>query len=81
MRQRIFNFIKDYLETIKPLNMNDDEILNYRYLDAGHIDSFGLIQFIIAIEEEFNIKLEPKDTESDEFRYVGGLIKLIEAKL
>ena len=81
MRQRIFNFIKDYLETIKPLNMNNDEILNYRYLDAGHIDSFGLIQFIIAIEEEFNIKLEPKDTESDEFRYVGGLIKLIEAKL
>ena len=61
--------------------MNNDEILNYRYLDAGHIDSFGLIQFIIAIEEEFNIKLEPKDTESDEFRYVGGLIKLIEAKL
>ena len=81
MKQRTFEFIKAYLNEIKPITLNDEEMISYRYLDAGHIDSFGLIQFIMAIEEEFNITLEAADTESDEFRYVGGLVDIIESKL
>ncbi len=72
-------FLKKYLNDIKVLDMDDEQFLNYNYL-SGHIDSFGIIHFIMAIEEEFNIQLLPEDTESEEFRTIGGLIKIIENK-
>ena len=57
------------------------EKLAYRYLDAGHIDSFAIMGFIIELEELFGIELLPEDTQSDEFRTVGGLVRLIEKKI
>ena len=77
---RIIDFLRNYLNEIKPIEMDDNEFLKYRYLD-NHLDSFGIIQFIMAIEDEFNIKLLPEDTESEEFRTIEGLIKIIESKL
>lgn len=73
------DFLKEYLNEIKPIEMNDNEFLKYRYLD-NHLDSFGIIQFIMAIEEEFGITLLPEDTESEEFRTIEGAIKIIESK-
>lgn len=73
------DFLKEYLSEIKPINMNDEKFLNYRYLDK-HLDSFGIIQFIMAVEEEFSISLLPEDTESEEFRTIKGIIKIIESK-
>lgn len=73
------DFLKEYLNEIKPIEMNDNEFLKYRYLD-NHLDSFGIIQFIMAIEEEFGITLLPEDTESEEFRTIEGVIKIIESK-
>jgi len=73
-------FLWDYLNEIKPLNLSEEEFLKYRYLD-NHLDSFGIIQFIMAIENEFNITLEAKDTESEEFRTIEGLINIISKKL
>lgn len=82
MKQKIYKFLIDYLNQTKPIDdITEEELLDYRYLDNGHIDSFGLIQFIMAIEEEFDITLEPEDTESDEFRHIKGLIQIIEKKL
>ena len=76
----IKKFLWNYLNEIKPLNLNEEEFLKYRYLD-NHLDSFGIIQFIMAIENEFNITLEAKDTESEEFRTIEGLINIISKKL
>lgn len=73
------DFLKEYLNEIKPIEMNDNEFLKYRYLD-NHLDSFEIIQFIMAIEEEFGITLLPEDTESEEFRTIEGVIKIIESK-
>lgn len=73
------DFLKEYLNEIKPIEMNDNEFLKYRYLD-NHLDSFEIIQFIMAIEEEFGITLLPEDTESEEFRTIEGVIKIIERK-
>ncbi|MEF3191930.1 MAG: acyl carrier protein [Campylobacterales bacterium] len=82
MEEKIYEFIKSYLESRAPLNFaTKEELLSCRYLDHGHIDSFGIINFIVALEEEFGITLESQDTESDEFRYVGGLVELIARKL
>lgn len=77
---RIIDFLRNYLNEIKPIEMDDNEFLKYRYLD-NHLDSFGIIQFIMTIEDEFGIKLLPEDTESEEFRTIEGVIKIIESKL
>lgn len=53
----------------------------YRYLDGGHVDSFGLLHFIMEIEAEYGITLTAEDTQSDEFRWIGGLAGLIAGKL
>ena len=76
----IKKFLWDYLNEIKPINLSEEEFLKYRYLD-NHLDSFGIIQFIMAIENEFNITLEAEDTESEEFRTIEGLINIISKKL
>lgn len=82
MEKRIYDFIKSYLEGIAPIKASGEEaVMNYRFMDNGHIDSFGIMNFIMAIEDEFGITLEAADTESDEFRYIGGLIKIISAKV
>jgi acyl carrier protein len=77
---RIIDFLWNYLNEIKPLEMSKEEFLKYRYLD-NHLDSFEIIQFILAIENEFNITLNPEDTESEEIRTIEGLAKIIEGKL
>ena len=78
--QEIKKFLREYLNEVKPLNLSDEDFLNYRYLD-NHLDSFGIIQFIMAIEEKFNITLLPEDTESEEFRTIKRLIEIIKSKL
>lgn len=80
-QKKIYNFIVDYLENIRPIPFEDKEkILEYRYLDEGHIDSFSIANFILDLEDEFNISLESRDTESDEFRTVGGIVEIIAKK-
>lgn len=81
MKNKILSFLVEYLNEINEIDLTIEELNNYRYLDQKHIDSFGLIQFIMAIEDEFDIQIDPVDTESDEFRYLGGLTSIIERKL
>nr|WP_321271238.1 acyl carrier protein [uncultured Tolumonas sp.] len=81
MNNPILHFICDALNSRSPLKLDGNALLTYRYLDAKHLDSFGLIQFIVEIEDEFDIELTPEDTQSDEFRYVGGLVELISRKV
>jgi acyl carrier protein len=76
----IIKFLWDYLNEIKPLNLSKEEFLKYRYLDS-HLDSFEIMQFILAIENEFDITLLPKDTESEEIRTIEGLANIIKGKL
>lgn len=53
------------------------EKIKFRYLEKGHLDSINLINFIIAIEDEFLIKFSSKDTESESFRSLEGISNLI----
>jgi D-alanine--poly(phosphoribitol) ligase subunit 2 len=53
---------------------------SYRYVEQGIVDSMNLITFIIELEETFDIELDPADTESDEFRTIGGLVQIVTQK-
>lgn len=76
--------IRDFiLKTIEkksrlPVNENIDQ---FNYIDSGHIDSIGLIKFVLDLENEFGIDIAPEDMESEEFRTIGGLAALIEKHL
>ncbi|MBU1109295.1 MAG: acyl carrier protein [Candidatus Riflebacteria bacterium] len=73
-------FIYKQLEKKAPLPP-EDTIATYRYLDRGHVDSIGLIKFIFEIEDEFQIQFASEETQSDEFRTIGGLISIIRRKM
>jgi acyl carrier protein len=80
MSDEILIYLKTYWKNLGKHVTNDTEFIKYRYLDSGDIDSFEIVHFIIDIEENFNISIDADDTESDEFRYIGGLIGIIEKK-
>ncbi|HNV69526.1 MAG TPA: acyl carrier protein [Candidatus Ozemobacteraceae bacterium] len=80
MQDRVLTFLRKQLEKKAPLPP-ESTLPAYRYLDRGHVDSLGLIKFIFEIEEEFQIQLTPEDTQSDEFRTIGGLAAMIRGKL
>ena len=75
----INKFLVDLLE--EKGRIPKKNILHYRYLDSAHIDSLGILGFINKIENRFKIKLNSKDTNSDEFRYIEGLSKIIRKKI
>lgn len=68
------------LERAELPDSKQSEYHTFRFLDAGIIDSFNLMQFIMEIEEEFDIELTPDDTQSEEFRTLGGLALIIDGK-
>lgn len=80
-RDKVLNFIVDFLEKRGNLPVDKNEILQYRYLDVGHIDSFGMVQLIMSIEDEFDIKLQAENLENVEgLSTVGGLVDLVETR-
>ena len=59
------------------LAASPDELLELDYLEAGIVDSFGLIMLINQLEEDFQVLLDADVITSDEFRRIGGLIDII----
>jgi acyl carrier protein len=77
---RIRDFIVKTIEKKSKLP-TDQNIEQFNYIDSGHIDSIGLIKFILDLENEFGIDIAPEDMDSEEFRTIGGLAMLIERRL
>jgi acyl carrier protein len=78
VKESVFDYLKKYFENIGIVILDDKDFLKFNYLESDRIDSFEIIQLIVGIESEFKILIEANDTESDEFRTIGGLIKIIE---
>lgn len=79
---QITNALLSILEKNGPIpGQTPAEQMSFRYLDSGHIDSLSIINFIFEVEEVFGVNLSPEDTQSDEFRTVGGLTSLINQKI
>jgi len=77
-QKKIFEKLIEILEKNKKLPFRTKKkILNFRYLDVGFIDSIQIMNLIISIEKTFKIKISARDTESNDFRTVKGLIKII----
>ncbi len=81
-REEILNVIIDFLGKRGKLPEDKKKLLSYRYLDVGHIDSFGMVQLIMSIENEFDIELQAENLENVEgLSTVGGLVDLVETRV
>lgn len=56
-------------------------ISDYRFMESGHIDSLGVMKFILQIEDKFDIEISDEDIVSQRFQTVGGLSELIHEKI
>ena len=74
------DFILAELSRKGPLPAGVD-IETFDYRQSGHIDSIGLIKFVLNLEREFDIEFSEDEVGSPAFRIVGSLASLIETKL
>ena len=82
MREEILNKICSFLNLDTNIyKENEEELLRLDYLESGLIDSFGLIQLFLYIEEEFGVSLKSEDIEDLNLRTIGGLLEKILSKV
>jgi acyl carrier protein len=62
----------------KSKDIDDEELLNMKFLDEGLIDSFQIIEMITRIEEVFGIRLSTDKITSRDFRTLKGVAKIVE---
>ena len=74
----IWNTLTRLASTKSPLPTNVEP--DFDYIESGHVDSIGLIHFMMGIEENFGVELSDEDVQSDRFRTLGGLTALIAEK-
>lgn len=72
--------VKDKIvEMVKEELLVDDIDLNADLTNDYQIDSIGLIEFIMALEDEFDVELP--DDELQDLRTTQDVINLVESKL
>jgi len=82
--EQVKQFIIEQLEVYGPIENNSSEIIDlnsFNFINSGHIDSLGLMKFMIALEAEFDIKFTDDELLSEQFRIVQGLAELIRMKI
>lgn len=56
------------------------DVDSINFIEEGYMDSLGLIQFIVELEDEFGIQFTEDEMNLLDFRRIGGLIELVERK-
>ena len=73
-------FVTEYIQREYTV-AEDVDIMTLNYIEAGYIDSMGLIQFIATLEDEFGIAFSDEDMQNPNIRIVGKLIEMITNKM
>jgi methoxymalonate biosynthesis acyl carrier protein len=45
--------------------------------DTGLLDSLSMVQLMVALEEEFSIRIEPEDLDFEDYRSVKSMTEMI----
>ncbi|MBU3099901.1 D-alanine--poly(phosphoribitol) ligase subunit DltC [Clostridium estertheticum] len=73
MEETIYNI----LEEITGEDLREES--NENLFDSGRLDSLGIIELIVAIEENFNIKLDPAIVGRKDIETPNKLIEYLKA--
>ena len=82
--EQIKQFIIEQLEVYGPIETNSSEIIDldsFNFIESGHIDSLGIMKFMIELEAEFDIKFTDEELLSEDFKTIDGLSNLINQNL
>ena len=72
------NLVASVLNNI--LSQKGQSISEYdeKIFESGLIDSFGIVEFVLALEERFQIKIPPADLTIQNFASINEISKLVE---
>ncbi|HLG02432.1 MAG TPA: acyl carrier protein [Bacteroidia bacterium] len=70
------NFIRDYLKENLFIAAGDDESL----LKTRRMDSIGVVDLAVAIEEEYDAKINFTDITDDNFDTINKMVSFFESK-
>jgi acyl carrier protein len=79
-QKEIFDYILHLLEKKKPIP-KDEDIGQLNYYTSGHVDSMGMMKFIVEIEDKYNIELSDEDIVKDGFKTIQGVVDLVWKKV
>mgnify|MGYP001596616828 CR=1 FL=1 len=68
--------IYDILEEITGEDLREES--NVNLFDTGRLDSLGIIELIVAIEEKFNLKLDPAIVSRKDIETPNKLIEYLQ---
>jgi D-alanine--poly(phosphoribitol) ligase subunit 2 len=76
--QRIMN--EEILELLAEICENDDvkEELDLELFDSGLLDSLGFAEFLVELEERFDVVISPSEVERDEINTPEKILALVE---
>ena len=75
----IKEFIIDYLQREYTIEVED--IMSLNFVETGYVDSFGLLTFILSLEQEYGIEFSEDELQDPSFKVVGSLIETVAKKV
>ena len=75
----IKEFIIDYLQREYTIEVED--IMSLNFVETGYVDSFGLLTFILSLEQEYGIEFSEDELQDPSFKVVGTLIETVAKKV
>lgn len=76
-RPEIYNFITNNFLGAKENNLSDDESL----LEKGVIDSTGVMELILFLEETFKVSIEDDEIVPDNLDTINRISQFVNSKL
>ena len=76
VKERVLDYIQR--EYRLPENIDVD---SFNFVKTGYVDSIGIIQFIVLLEEEFGIEFSDEELSDVQYQVIGEFVKLIENKI
>ncbi len=67
-----------YAEPIKSLGLNPDELPDgFDFFVSGVIDSFGILEMISSLEEEFRVQVDMGALDAEQITLLGPLSRFV----
>ena len=60
-----------------PPGESADDLLEVNYFDRRLLDSLGIVQMIVGLEEDFGVRLEPEHMQDPRFCTIRGLGQIV----
>ncbi len=77
-KDRIYNFIiENYLFNDTDVELKDDDSL----LAKGMVDSTGILELVLYLEETFNIKVKDEDMIPDNLDSINQIVRYVNDSL